>query len=210
VRRIVAAFALPVGVGLFLGVAALVVVLDTQEAEEKPAGQPAALANAERILFTEALLVTLAQGELYAFRLGGLDERPLAADPVRRHVALIAYRGLAAKLESLGPAIASLGPDAPRDEVVGVWSVHLKGAVGWLESQREYAGDPGFVKYVERPLTTDKPYLVEVDRLVARQDYDRAVVLGRMALEQRGLAWRRAESLSSSAMRRTVPAEVGE
>jgi hypothetical protein len=208
VRRLVAAFALPVGVGLFMGVAALVVVLDSGEAE--PIGTPAALANAERTLFIEALLVTLAEGELNAFRLGGLDERPLAADPVRRHVALIAYRGLAARLEALGPVIASLGPDVPRDEVIGVWTVHLKGAVGWLESQREYAGDPGFVKYMERPLTVDRPYMVEVDRLVARQDYDRAVVLGRMAREQRGLAWRRAESLSSSAMRRTAPANDGE
>jgi len=208
VRRIVAAIALPVGVGLFLGVAALVVVLDS--GEEEPVGTPAALANAERALFTEALLVTLAEGELNAFRLGGLDERPLAADPVRRHVALFAYRGLMTELESLGPVIASRGEDVPLNEVIGVWSVHLKGVVGWLRTQREYARDPGFVKYVERPLTTDRPYMVEVDRLVAREDYERAVVLGRMALEQRTLAWRRAESLSSAAMRRTVLENGGE
>ncbi|MCX7021896.1 MAG: hypothetical protein NTW26_06445 [bacterium] len=207
-KRIVAAFALPAGVGLVLGVAALVVVLDS--GEEEPAGPPAALVNAERALFTEALLVKLAEGELNAFRLGGLDERPLVADPARRHVALFAYRGLVTELESLGPVIESLGVDVSRDEVLGVWSVHLNGALGWLRSQREYAQDPGFVKYMERPLTTDRPYMVEVDRLQARKDYERAVSLGRMALEQRTLAWRRAESLSSAALRRTVLADVGE
>jgi hypothetical protein len=209
VRRLVAAFALPVGVGLFLGVAALVVVLDS-DAEEPPSGPPEALVNAERALFTEALLLKLAEGELGAFRLGGLDSRPLAADPVRRHVALFVYRGLVSELASLGPVIASTGTDAPRDEVVGVWAVHLKGTVGWLESQCEYGRDPGFVKYMERPLTSDRPYMVEVDRLLAREDYERAVVLGRMTLEQRSLAWRRAESLSSAVMRRPAPADGGE
>lgn|GEM_PF-2628582 len=207
-RRLVAAFALPTGIGLVLGVAALVVVLDSGEAE--PVGSPTALVNAERALFTEVLLLKLAEGELNAFRLGGLDERPLAADPVRRHIALFVYRGLVTELESLGPVIASTGVDVSRDEVLGIWSVHLKGTVSWLESQTEYARDPGFVKYMERPLTTDRPYMVEVDRLVARQDYERAVVLGRMTREQRGLAWRRAESLSSAALRRTVPADDGE
>jgi len=192
-----------------MGVAALVVVLDTEQTEEAPAGPPDALANAERALFTEALLVKLAEGEFYAFRLGGLDERPLAADPVRRHIALIAYRGLVTELESFGPVIGSMGVDVSLDEVIGVWSVHLRGAVGWLRSQREYGRDPGFVKYLERPLTTDRPYMVEVDRLLARQDYERAVSLGRMALDQRGLAWRRAESLSSAVLRRTTPADGG-
>jgi len=209
VRRLVAVIALPAGVGLFMGVAALVVVLDSVE-EESPSGPPAALANAERALFTEALLVKLAEGEFYAFRLGGLDERPLAADLVRRHVALIAYRGLVTELEALGPVLESMGEDISLDEVIGVWSVHLRGAVGWLRSQREYAREPGFVEYLERPLTTERPYMVEVDRLQARQDYERAAALGRMALEQRELAWRRAESLSSAALRRTALANAGE
>jgi hypothetical protein len=208
VRRIVAAFLLPAFVGLSLGVAALVVVLSDGAAAEEY-GVPPTLAAAHRALFVEGLLVTLGEGELAAFSLGGFDERPLAADPVRRHIALTAYRALQAKLRSLEPVFASLTPDGPRERVVEVWTVYLRGTVGWLEDQVGYARDPGFVKYSERPLKSERPYLVEVDRLLAREDYERAVVLGRMALEQRALAWRRAESLSSSAMRRPAQTDSG-
>ncbi len=202
-RRLVATILLPVVIGVALGVAALIIVLsnETEAAEE---GTPTGLTAAKRALFLETLLVMLGEGELYAYRLGGLDPRPLIADTGRRHIALIAYRGLLAKLESLKPVFDSLEDDGQCAGVVEIWGVHLRGAVGWLESQQEYAGDTGFIKYMARPLTSDRPYLVEVDRLLAREDYERAVVMGRMALDQRRLAWRRADSLSSSAMRGVV------
>ena len=208
-KRIVVTILLSVVIGAALGTAALLVVHpnDTKTVEGVT---PTELTAAKRALFIENLLVMLGEGELDAYRLGGLDAQPLAADTGRRHIALIAYRGLLAKLESLGPVFESLEDDGQCAGVVEVWMVHLRGAVGWLESQQEYAGDTGFIKYMARPLTSDRPYMVEVDRLLAREDYERAVVMGRMALDQRRLAWRRADSLSSSAMRRADLANDGD
>ncbi|MCK4593999.1 hypothetical protein KAU45_05815 [bacterium] len=207
-RRLVATILLPVVIGVALGVAALIIVLSNETgAAEK--GTPTGLTAAKRTLFLETLMVMLGEGELCAYRLGGLDPRPLIADTGRRHIALIAYRGLEQKLESLKPVFFSAGADGPRDGVVEIWGVYLRGAVGWLESQQEFARDTGFIKYMDRPLTSDRPYMVEVDRLLAREDYERAVVMGRMALEQRRLAWRRAESLSSSTLRQVGLANGG-
>lgn len=205
-RRLIATILLPVVVGVALGVAALIVVLSNEtEAAEK--GTPTKLTAAKHALFLETLLVMLGEGELAAYRLGGLDPRPLTADTGRRRIVLIAYRGLEQKLESLKPVFDSL--DGTSEGAVEIWGVYLRGAVGWLESQQEFAQDPGFIKYMERPLTSDRPYMVEVDRLLARGDYERAVIMGGMALDQRRLAWRRANSLSSSALRRVGFANGG-
>lgn len=206
-RRLVATVLLPVVIGVALGVAALVIVL-SNETEAGEEGTPTGLTAAKHALFLEILLVMLGEGELAAYRLGGLDPRPLTADTGRRHIALIAYRGLEHKLESLEPILDSL--DGTSAGVVEIWGVYLRGAVGWFESQQEFARDPGFIKYMARPLTSDRPYLVEVDRLLAREDYERAVVMGRMVLEQRRLAWRRADSLSAAALRGAGLANSGE
>ncbi len=206
-KRLVATVLLPVVIGVGLGVAALIVAL-SNETEPAEKGTPTGLTAAKHALFLETLLVMLGEGELAAYRLGGLDPRPLTADTGRRHIALIAYRVLEKKLESLKPVFDSL--DGTSEGAVEIWGVYLRGAVGWLESQQEFARDPGFIKYKDRPLTSDRPYMVEVDRLLAREDYERAVIMGRMALEQRRLAWRRADSLSAAALRRVGLASNGE
>ncbi len=199
-KRLIASIILPLlGAAVILVVLLLGIIeeeLPVEEAQETPQE----LLLAQRNLLVQGLLSRLAAGELHAWQLGGLSARPLEAPAKRRLASRRIYANELEWLEQLTTALSSQGYDSVLDSFIDTWRTHLEGTLGWLDTQEDLAQQPGYIKYMERPLRSERPHYVEVDRLLARGRYEQSVMLGRMVLEQRRLAWRRAEELSRHAL----------
>jgi hypothetical protein len=199
-KRLIASILLPLlGAAVILVVLLLGIIeeeLPVEEAQETPQE----LLLAQRNLLIQGLLSHLAAGELHAWQLGGLSARPLEAPSKRRLASRRIYASELEQLKQVTAALSSPGYDAVLESFLDTWRTHLEGTLSWLDTQEDLAQQPGYIKYMERPLHSERPYYVEVDRLLARGRYEQSVMLGRMVLEQRRLAWRRAEELSRQAL----------
>jgi hypothetical protein len=204
VKVLAATVALPVFIGLGLGALALTIGLSADCREDAPPlAERGRLERAETALVVQLLLVHLAREESAAFATGGLKSQPLDASPEQRRAAHEAYHALADYLEDLESRLSVEHPNAPLlDELISLWDTYLRLAVSWLEVQQELEADSGFNKYLERPLKSERPYLVEVDRLLARADVERARAMGGIVLGQRSLVWRRGAEISAAVLAR--------
>ncbi|MCD4732948.1 hypothetical protein K8R78_01785 [bacterium] len=199
-KSIIVTIVLPLLGGIAILVILLLGIIDEELPEEGELQPPQELLLTQRNLFIQGMLAHLAEGELHAWQLGGLSARPLEAPAKRRLATRRIYASELEWLEQLTAALSSQGYDAVLESFLNTWRTHLEGALGWLDTQEDLAQQPGYIKYLERPLHSERPHNVEVDRLLARGRYEQSVMLGRMVLEQRRLAWRRAEELSRQAL----------
>lgn len=200
-KRLAVGFIIPVVLGLALGALALSIGFSrpVDELDSAPDAL-SVLRRAESALFVQSFLVDIGDAELAAFGHGGLRDQPLEADEQSRSRSLAAYRELSQRLDRLEANLAGLELDSLLSELLDLWHTHLKLAVTWLELQEELAAEPAFVDYLDRPLLSEHPYLVEVDRLLARTDVERARAMGAIVLGQRRLVWRRSREISRAVM----------